>query len=121
MRIYSEGLALGTWHPNYPDYQPPAWKSAPESSRKGSFNCPVHVLFGMRDIALEPGLVLDGIANFMQDGGAEGRDLGSLFERGVKHEVIGRSSVTRLPLCGHWSMLEAQGERTLTSLLNGLI
>lgn len=121
VRIYSEGLALGKWSPSYPEHQPPLWKSAPEHARKDSFSCPVHVFFGMQDIALEPRLVLEGIQAFMQNPEAEKRDLGISFENGVEHRAFGRSSITKLPLCGHWSMLEAQGERALNGLLYKLV
>ncbi|KAM0718826.1 hypothetical protein Q7P37_005898 [Cladosporium fusiforme] len=119
--IYSEGLALGKWSPDYPEYQPPIWKSHPELARKGSFSYPMHVVFGMQDIALEPRLVLEGLQAFMQVSDADERDLRISFEHGIMHETFGRSSITKLPLCGHWAMADVQGERALVSLLNVLI
>lgn len=117
VRIYGEGLALGEWHPNYPGYQAPTWKTAPEGKRKGQFSYPVHVMFGMRDVALDPRIVLDGVEGFMLDAekGMRKADFGG--EDGVEVQVVGRSSVTKLWGCGHWAMLGGQGTRALERLL----
>jgi hypothetical protein len=121
VRIYSEGLALGEWRPNYPTYQPPLWLSTPESARKGSFSYPVHAVFGMQDIALNPGIVLGSLEEFMLDAEHGIRKPQVETEQGVECQSVGRSSITKLPLCGHWSMLDGQGKEVLDRLLRRLI
>jgi hypothetical protein len=121
VRIHCEGLALGEWHPNYPGYQLPIWKTAPESNRKGQFSYNVHVMFGMQDVALDPRIVLDGVEGFMMDAekGIRKADVGG--EQGVEVQSVGRSSVTKMWGCGHWAMLDGQGARALGNLLDWLI
>jgi hypothetical protein len=121
VRIYSEGLALGDWRPSYPKHQPPLWLSNPESARKGSFSYPVHAVFGMQDIALNPGIVLGSLDEFMLD--AEHGMRKPQIETGqdIEYQSVGRSSITKLPLCGHWSMLDEQGKEVLDRLLRRLI
>ena len=121
MRIYREGLALGEWHPTYPGYQPPIWKTSPEGKRKGQFSYPVHVMFGMQDVALDPRIVLDGVEGFMLDAekGMRKADVGG--EQGVEVQTVGRSSVTKMWGCGHWATLDGQGARAMERLLGRLL
>ena len=109
------------WHPNYPSYQPPIWKTNPESKRKGQFSYPVHVMFGMQDIALDPRIVLDGVEGFMMDAekGMRKADVGG--EAGVEVQTVGRSSVTKMWDSGHWAMLDGQGARALERLAGRLV
>jgi hypothetical protein len=121
VRIYCEGLATGEWHPNYPGYQPPIWKTNPDGKRKGRFSYPVHVMFGMQDVALDPRIVLDGCEGFMMDAevGMRKADVGG--EAGVEVHSVGRSSVTKMWDCGHWVTLDGQGARTLERTLGRLV
>jgi hypothetical protein len=121
VRIYCEGLATGEWHPNYPGYQPPIWKTNPEGKRKGQFSYPVHIMFGMQDVALDPRIVLNGCEDFMLDAekGMRKADVGG--EQGVEVHNVGRSSVTKMWDCGHWAMLDGQGARALERLLGRLV
>jgi hypothetical protein len=121
VRIYSEGLALGKWRPNYPTYQPPLWLSTPGSARKGSFSYPVHAVFGMQDIALNPGIVLGSLEEFMLDAEHGMRKPQIETGQGVEYQSVGRSSIIKLPRCGHWSMLNEQGKEVLEGLLGRLI
>lgn len=109
------------WHPSYPSYQPPIWKTDPEGKRKGQFSYPVHVMFGMQDIALDPRIVLDGVEGFMMDAerGMRKADVGG--EQGVEIFSIGRSSVTKMWDSGHWAMLDEQGARSLKRLVGRLV
>ena len=132
VRIYSEALALGDWRPTYPNHQTPLWSSSVSSSnssngqdqarlKKGAFSYPVHVVFGLRDIALNPGIVLGGLEGFMLDSEEGMRKAQVDAGRGVEFQSVGRSSITRLPLCGHWVMLEDQGKVVLEELLGRLV
>lgn len=121
VRIYSEGLALGKWRPDYPTYQPPLWLATPESARKGTFSYPVHAVFGMQDVALNPGICLGSLEEFMLDAEQGMRKSQIETGQGVEYQSVGRSSITRLPLCGHWSMLDEQGKEVLDRLLRRLI
>lgn len=120
VRIYSEGLALGEWRPIYAGHHEPLWKSDPEM-RKGQFSCPVHTIFGLGDIALDRRIALDGVELFMPNGTNDDRQLGVKFDREVQHMSVGQGSITTLPLCGHWSMLDREGERALDALLERLM
>lgn len=117
MRIYSEGLALGEWKPSYPCFQAPLWKSTPDSARKGAFSYPVHVMFGMQDVALVPRIVLDGVDNYMLDAEDGMRKAQGGGEEGADVSSVGRSSVTRLWRTGHWAMVDEQGAKALERLL----
>jgi len=121
VRIYSEGLALAKWQPNYPSHQPPLWLSTPGSTRKGQFSYPVHVVFGMQDIALNPGIVLGSLEEFMLDADHGMRKPQIETEQGIEYQTVGRSSITKLPLGGHWLMIDEQGKVVLNRLLKRLI
>lgn len=121
VRIYCEGLATGKWRPNYPGYQAPIWKINSGGKRKGQFSYPVHIMFGMQDVALDPRIVLDGCEGFMLDAekGMRKADVGG--EQGVEVHSVGRSSVTKMWDCGHWAMLDAQGEGALERSLGQIV
>jgi hypothetical protein len=120
-RIYSEGLALGKWRPTYPCYRAPLWKSAPGSAVEGAFSYPVHVVFGIQDVALDPRIVLHGIDKYMMDSGEGMRKVRAGDEEGTDVHVVGRSSVTKLWQSGHWAMLDEQGARVLENMLGRFI
>jgi pimeloyl-ACP methyl ester carboxylesterase len=121
VRMYSEGLALEEWKPDFPNYQPPLWVSSPDSARKGSFSYPVHAVFGAQDIALNPGICLGSLEAFMLDAEQGMRKPQIESAQGVECQSVGRSSITKLPVCGHWMMLEEQGKEVLDRLLRRLI
>jgi hypothetical protein len=74
-------------------------------------------MFGMQDVALDPEVVLEGMEKHMLDveGGMRKPDFGG--EEGVEVQRVGRSSITKMWGCGHWSMLDGQGARALEMLL----
>lgn len=122
VRIYCEGLALGEWNPSYFGYQEPLSKFDPERvARKGQFDYPVHVMFGMQDVALDPRIVLEGLESWMQDAEDGLRKLQVGSEEGVEVQAVGRSSLTKLWGCGHWATVDARGSRVLVDCLERMI
>lgn len=122
VRLYSEGLALGKWHPTFPGYQAPLWKSASEQvPRKGQFSYPMHVMFGMQDVALDPRIVLNGLEDWMLDAEHGMRKPQAGSEVGVEVHTVGRSSITKVWRCGHWVTVDAQGARILNGVLENLL
>lgn len=94
VRIYREGLALSAWSPTYPG-SGPMKDSIDPKTRPSTFQCPVKIVFGMRDIALDPRIVLNGIEqHFMPEASTSGRR---------------KQRVLKLPDSGHWCMLEPVG------------
>jgi hypothetical protein len=75
----------------------------------------------MQDIALNPGIVLGSLEEFMLDAEHGMRKPQIETGKGVERHSVGRSSITKLPLCGHWSMLNGQGKEVLDRLLRRLI
>lgn len=66
------------------------------------FKVPATILFGMRDPALDPRVVLEGIeAYFLPSGTGEGS----------------KSHVLKMPKCGHWSPVEEEGREVLGAVL----
>lgn len=75
------------------------------------FHCPVSIIFGLRDVALDPRIVLDGIeSHFM----AESANAASSFD-------IPETRIMRLRSCGHWSLLEDDGSKALDKALSRII
>lgn len=76
----------------------------------------------MQDIALDPRIVLDGVEAYFQDFKRVDCSTEDENDAGVEVSRFGRSSIVRMPDCGHWSMLEDQGslalERTLIRLMD---
>lgn len=89
--------------------------------RKGQFSYPVHMLFGMQDVALDPRIVLDGVEAFMLDAEEGLRKPQVQGEQSAQYQPIGPSSVVRLPLSGHWSVSDEQGSGALDELLRRLV
>lgn len=78
-------------------------------------------MFGMQDVALDPGVVLEGMEKYMLDAehGMRKPDFGG--EEGVEVQTVGRSSITKMWGCGHWAMLDRQGAMALERLMLRLI
>jgi hypothetical protein len=75
----------------------------------------------MQDIALNPGIVLGSLEEFMLDAKHGMRKPQIETGQGVDYQSVGRSSIAKLPLCGHWSMLDGQGKEVLDRLLRRLV
>jgi len=78
-------------------------------------------VFGAQDVALNPGICLGSLEAFMLDAEQGMRKPQIESAQGVECQSVGRSSITKLPLCGHWMMLEDQGKEVLGRLLGRLI
>ena len=91
IRLYREGLAAGKWKL--------ADKLRGYATEGDHFKCPVTVIFGQQDPALEPAIVLDGIGKYFQNGA-------KATPQGVGGKHGHDSHVVHLPACGHWSPLE---------------
>lgn len=96
VRLYEDGLLRDQWTPSFSGYR------ATGGQPKG-FRCPVKVIFGMQDVALDPRVVIDGIEKYFQENAA------------------GEDQIVRLPGCGHWSVLEEEGVKALDGALMGLL
>ncbi|TKA80483.1 hypothetical protein B0A55_02312 [Friedmanniomyces simplex] len=120
IRLYREGLTSGKWTlaPELQRYRPAA------EDEEETFKCPVTVLFGLQDPALDPRVVLDGVERYFtgatkvatRDGGHEKQGTSTASDEGASH-------IVRLHGCGHWSLLEnpiGSGtlEKTLVCLLS---
>jgi len=75
----------------------------------------------MQDIALNPGIVLGSLEEFMLDADHGMRKPQIETEQGIEYQTVGRSSITKLPLGGHWLMIDEQGKVVLNRLLKRLI
>ena len=73
-----------------------------------SFNYPVTFVFGMKDIALDPRIVCDGIERCFRTDSVNVRraDTGHKYHGGDSHVVA-------LDTCGHWPMNERDGRIVL--------
>lgn len=97
VRLYAEGLLRETWTQSFPGAQ----KSETQDSKSLRFKCPMNIIFGLQDIALDPRIVVDGIEKyFIQD-----------------DAVADSAAIIRLPDCGHWSVIEEGGLRALDKVL----
>jgi len=107
VRLYREGLALDTWSPDHASL-PLGKKAGVPVSQVKNFRCPVSVIFGMRDVALDPRIAIAGIQEH--------------FNATQRGEVIS-DRVLKLPDCGHWCMLEPDGiaaiEKTVRKAIAG--
>lgn len=114
MRLYKDGLLRDDWNQDeslssgnlstlsgrVDDTQ----RSSSMSETSLDFKCPVTIIFGLRDVALDPRIVLDGIEKYF-----------------VEDQKAALERVIRLPDCGHWSILEEEGVKSLHSVLSELI
>ncbi|EME43495.1 hypothetical protein DOTSEDRAFT_72764 [Dothistroma septosporum NZE10] len=98
--LYSAGLLLGNWVKTYPGRR----ETSVSVERPAQFKCPVDVIFGLQDVALDPRVVLDGIETCFTT---------------VSDEVLER--VMRVPECGHWSILQEKGAAALESKLHQIL
>ncbi|KAI5364865.1 Putative alpha/beta hydrolase-1 [Septoria linicola] len=103
VKLYAQGLLRRPWTPNYPGHV-----SLTENS--GRFNCAVSFIFGIQDIALNPRIAVDGIERLFMH-----------VDNDHDRHVAQQSRVVRLPDCGHWSLLEEDGERALQEVLVNLL
>ncbi|KAK5725454.1 hypothetical protein LTR15_003640 [Elasticomyces elasticus] len=105
VRLYRDGLSTGKWTlgAELQPYKPSA------GSDWQNFECPVTVIFGLKDHALDPQIVLDGHERHFH-----GRAAISESSDSLKADA---SHIVRLKNCAHWSLLEDTGaqavERTL--------
>ena len=115
IRVYREGLASGRWRlgAEVQQYVPD------RGSNVEVFKCPVTVINGVKDFALDPRMNLDGIERFFAGSG-------SVTTRGnIKNSSLdgdGSSHIVRLQNIGHWSLLEEPvGSGALESTLLYLV
>ena len=108
IRLYKEDLFAGRWRTasKWRAYEKETADFPQDRKESARFRCPVTVIYGMQDLALDPRITLDGIERvFFETDEADG----------------GQSSrFIRLPNCGHWSLLEPEGEAVLQSVLKEL-
>jgi pimeloyl-ACP methyl ester carboxylesterase len=101
---YGQGLLRDPWTPSYPGFVQPPERHTSRAGSVRKFNYPVSVIFGLRDVALNPPIMLDGIDQcFFDDPKGE------------------KSTITRLPDCGHWSVLEDAGSQAIEEVLASLL
>ncbi|KAJ9629831.1 hypothetical protein H2203_002212 [Taxawa tesnikishii (nom. ined.)] len=73
--------------------------SHPQYRLSSQLRVPMTVVYGLKDIALDPRICLDGIGGF------------------IASDVRERSNIIRLPKCGHWAMLEQDGRSVIDAVL----
>lgn len=124
VQLYSDGLLRGDWTPAFLESQNAAPKGEelpirealkkPMSSLNDddwNFQCPVSIVFGLRDVALDPRVVLNGIEkHFVVES-----------EDPLVSSAMSEERITRLPGCGHWSILEDEGSKALDRVLARLV
>ncbi|KXT11053.1 hypothetical protein AC579_1971 [Pseudocercospora musae] len=103
IRLYAEGLLREVWT------QPFSGACKPQSAETKTlhFKCPVNIIFGLQDIALDPRIVVDGIEKYF-----------------VSNDAMAdptQEKIIRLPDCGHWSMIEEGGVRALDKVLTEIL
>lgn len=103
VKLYAQGLLRRPWRSSYPGHV-----SLKDDS--GRFNCAVSFIFGMQDIALDPRIAVDGIELLFMHA-----------DNDHDRHVARHSRLMRLPECGHWSLLEKDGERALQEVLMNLL
>lgn len=124
VQLYSDGLLRGEWFPSFTRPQQPAPQGEELPIREAledpmsyhedddwKFHCPVSIIFGLRDVALDPRVVLDGIEKHFM---AESTDP-------LVSAAMAQERVTRLPTCGHWSILEDDGSKALDRVLARIV
>lgn len=121
VRLYSDGLLRGEWTPTFSK----SHNSGPqELSTQGAlkprvssqddhwqFHCPVSIIFGLQDVALDPRVVLDGIETHFVAGSNDP----------LVSTAMAEARITRLKNCGHWSVLEEEGYQALDRVLGRII
>lgn len=111
VRLYSEGLLREQWTPSFQVAESPAKGVEGSETAAQPFKCPVNIIFGMKDVALDPRVVLDGIEKyFKQDA-----------DDGVADATQTPRRVLKLPDCGHWSIIEDQGVMAMDRVLREIV
>lgn len=124
VKLYSDGLLRGDWTPSFriAQYPAPEGEELPigeaieksvvnDDDEDWKFHCPVSIIFGLRDVALDPRAVLNGIEkHFAADS-----------EDPLVSSALAEERITRLPNCGHWSILEDEGSKALDRVLARII
>lgn len=67
----------------------------------------------MKDVALDPRVVLDGIEKYMYSKEDENDDVADATHTAER--------IIRLPDCGHWSILEEEGVIALDKVLREIV
>lgn len=109
VRLYSDGLLRGGWAPSFPESQRAV--KFPSEDNHWHFHCPVNLVFGLQDVALDARVVLDGIENHFV---AESDDP-------VVSKAMAEARIIKLEDCGHWSVLEEEGRQALDRVLARII
>jgi len=104
VRLYREGLGLDKWVPNYTNLE------SRRDEQTGKFCCPVDIVFGLKDVALDPRIVLENIEQYFPD-----HD----FDPTV--QTSENKHITKLPNSGHWSILEDEGAVALERVLQRIV
>jgi len=120
IRLYREGLATGQWKANEmtsrfllneeeSDHRANLKEGIPSQQMQqattpppDSFQCPVTIIYGLQDLALDPRITLDGMERYF----APPREDGSA-----------QSHIVRVRDCGHWSLIERTGVEVLEATL----
>lgn len=111
IRLYREGLATGAWTPNgVAEYCVTRHDDAsPDRRKKGTFNYPMTILFGLDDLAFDNMIVLDGIEDYFDPMTITGEQ---------PSRVSGKQShIIRLPGQGHWFFARMEGAKVLEKAL----
>jgi len=98
IRLYREGLAADSWQlaPHLQQF------ALSRNHDRMTFKCPVTVLFGLRDLALDPRIVLDGLERYFQASKLiNGGGPGPVSEADLSH-IVG------IKKAGHWPMLDSE-------------
>ncbi|KAK5711653.1 hypothetical protein LTR17_018288 [Elasticomyces elasticus] len=105
IRLYRDGLSTSRWtlDAELQTYKPSA------QSDWHDFECPVTMIFGLKDHALDPQIVLDGHERHFH-GRTAVRESGESSNADASH-------IVRLKKCAHWSLLEDTGAQTLERTL----
>ncbi|CAK1365843.1 unnamed protein product [Cercospora beticola] len=102
VKLYTQGLFRGKWTPDYPGISTlPLSKKSEDTVVDKRFKYPVTCIFGMKDIALDPRVMLDGIEEFFLP----------------SSDGLCESKIVRLPEGGHWCMIEKDGEEAIEAEL----
>lgn len=108
VKLYAQGLLRRKWTPSYPGYIKQHDQTLPSTFDGKHFKCPVSFIFGLQDIALDPRIAVDGVERYF----LQNEEATAAFQQ---------SRVVRLPRCGHWSLLEKDGERALNEVLGSVV
>ena len=107
IRLYREGLGTARWTPNSATeaYFVGSGKGANGAAqRRGQFNYPLTIIFGLDDLAFDIRVVLNGIEDFFL-----------LAKKAATQEQ--RSHVVRLPGQSHWFFGQKNGARIVEETL----